>query len=432
MDEGEKEMKILIIGQGGREHTLAWKFTQSPKVSKVYVAPGNGGTSSIAENVPLKETQISELITFALENNISFTFVGPENPLSEGIVDQFQEAGLRIFGPKQNAAIIEGSKSFAKDLMKKYHIPTGSYEVFTSAEAALAYLDRKSAPIVVKADGLAAGKGVVVAETLEQAKQAVHDMMSDSIFGEAGYRVVIEEYLAGEELSLMAFVDGDVVVPMVPAQDHKAVFEGDKGPNTGGMGAYSPVPHMSKDQVEIAIETILKPTAKAMISEGRSFSGILYAGLMMTTEGPKVIEFNARFGDPETEVVLPRLKTDLVDIVEATLDHRLDQLKVEWLEDTAVTVVLASEGYPGTYPKGRTITGADEWVGKDDVLVFHAGTIQENDLVKTSGGRVIAVTGIAKDVKAAQQKAYEAIRSIHFDGMHYRNDIGNKALDNDQ
>ncbi|WP_025028841.1 phosphoribosylamine--glycine ligase [Caldalkalibacillus mannanilyticus] len=423
-------MKILVIGQGGREHTLAWKFKQSPRVDKVYCAPGNGGIGTVAEIVPLQETQIAELIAFALEKQIDFTFVGPENPLLEGIVDQFQEAGLRIFGPKQEAAIIEGSKSFAKDLMKKYNIPTGAYEVFTSAEEALAYLDSQTAPIVIKADGLAAGKGVVVAETMEQARQAVHEMMAEAKFGEAGHRVVIEEFLAGEELSLMAFVDGDTVVPMVPAQDHKPVFDGDKGPNTGGMGAYSPVPQMSAAQVEEAVQTILIPTAKAMIQEGRPFTGILYAGLMMTAKGPQVIEFNARFGDPETEVVLPRLKTDLVDIVEATIDHRLDQLKVEWSEEAAVTVVLASEGYPEAYPKGRAIQGTEQWLNHNDVVVFHAGTKEQAGQLVTSGGRVMAVTAVAKELSAARDKAYEVIDGIHFEGMHYRRDIGAKALKN--
>jgi phosphoribosylamine--glycine ligase len=422
-------LKVLIIGQGGREHTLAWKFKKSPRVEKVYCAPGNGGTATVAENVPLKETQIAELISFAQESGIDITFVGPENPLLDGIVDQFQEAGLRIFGPKQDAALIEGSKSFAKDLMKKYNIPTGDYEVFTSVEKALAYLNTKTAPIVIKADGLAAGKGVVVAETMDQAKQAVHEMLAEARFGEAGHRVVIEEFLAGQELSLMAFVDGEVVIPMIPAQDHKPVFDGDKGPNTGGMGAYSPVPQMSQAQVDEAVQKVLIPTAKAMVKEGRSFTGILYAGLIMTEQGTKVIEFNARFGDPETEVVLPRLKSDLVDIVEATLDHKLDQIKVEWLEDAAVTIVLASEGYPDTYPKGRTITGTDQWLDQEDLIVYHAGTqIQEGEL-KTSGGRVLAVTAIAKDLSVARDKAYGAIQSIHFDGMHYRSDIGAKALD---
>jgi phosphoribosylamine--glycine ligase len=421
-------MKVLVIGQGGREHTLVWKFKQSPRVSKVYCAPGNGGIALIAEIVPFKENQIKELIHFVQEEGIDLTFVGPENPLLDGIVDQFEEAGLRIYGPRKSAAIIEGSKSFAKDLMKKYNIPTGRYEVFTSTEEAIAYLEQQGAPIVIKADGLAAGKGVVVAQTLDEAKQAVQEMMAEAKFGEAGHRVVIEEFLSGQELSLMAFVDGDVVIPMVPAQDHKPVYDGDKGPNTGGMGAYSPVPQMSEEEVEKAVQTVLLPTAKAMIKEGRPFAGILYAGLMMTTEGPKVIEFNARFGDPETEVVLPRLKTDLVEIIEATLDHKLDQLQVEWSDQAAVTVVLASEGYPNSYPKGRTIKGTEQWLEKEDTVIFHAGTKMADGELVTSGGRVLAVTGLDKDIASAKDKAYQAIQSIHFEGMHYRKDIGAKAL----
>lgn len=421
-------MKVLVIGQGGREHTLVWKFKQSPRVSKVYCAPGNGGIASIAEIVPFKEDQIKELIHFAQKEGIDLTFVGPENPLLDGIVDQFEEAGLRIYGPRKNAAIIEGSKSFAKDLMKKYNIPTGHYEVFTSQEDAITYLEQQGAPIVIKADGLAAGKGVVVAGTLDEAKQAVQEMMAEAKFGEAGHRVVIEEFLSGQELSLMAFVDGDVVIPMVPAQDHKPAYDGDKGPNTGGMGAYSPVPQMSEAEVEDAVQTVLLPTAKAMIKEGRPFTGILYAGLMMTTEGAKVIEFNARFGDPETEVVLPRLKTDLIEIIEATLDHKLDQLQVEWSDQAAVTVVLASEGYPNSYPKGKIIKGTEQWLEEEDTVIFHAGTKMEDGELITSGGRVLAVTGLDKDLASAKYKAYQAIQSIHFDGMHYRKDIGAKAL----
>lgn len=421
-------MKVLVVGQGAREHALVWKFKQSPRVTQVYCAPGNGGIATIAEIVPYKESQIEELIHFVQEEGIDLTFVGPENPLSDGIVNQFEEKGLRIYGPRKNAAIIEGSKSFAKDLMKTYNIPTGAYEVFADKDAALRYLDQQQVPIVVKADGLAAGKGVVVAQTIEEAKQAVQEMMAEARFGQAGHRVVIEEFLSGQELSLMAFVDGEVVVPMVPAQDHKPVYEGDQGPNTGGMGAYSPVPQMTKTEIEQAVCDVLIPTAQAMIQEGRPFTGILYAGLMMTTEGPKVIEFNARFGDPETQVVLPRLQTDLVDIIEASLDHKLDQVNVQWSEDAAVTVVLASEGYPDSYPKGRVITGTDEWVNEEDTVVFHAGTTLEDGELKTSGGRVLAVTGIAKDLASAQEKAYQAIRTIHFDGVHYRKDIGAKAL----
>lgn len=421
-------MKVLVIGQGGREHALVWKLKQSPRVDKVYCAPGNGGIAQLAEIVPFQEDDIKPLIHFVKEEGIDLTIVGPENPLLEGIVNQFEREGLPIYGPRKEAALIEGSKAFAKKLMKKYAIPTAAYEVFTTPEAAFEYLEQQTAPVVVKADGLAAGKGVIVAETIAEAKQAVQDMMTGARFGDAGRTIVIEEFLNGEELSLMAFVEGQTVVPMVPAQDHKPVWDGDKGPNTGGMGAYSPVPHMTEKQVQEAVDTILKPTAEALVREGRPFTGILYAGLMMTEEGPKVIEFNARFGDPETQVVLPRLKTDLVDIIEASFTHQLADIRMEWSAEAAVTVVAASEGYPGTYPQGRIITGTEEWSEEKDVLIFHAGTRRVEGELLTSGGRVLAVTGLNTDLASAQEKAYRVLQSIHFEGMHYRQDIGNKAL----
>ncbi len=421
-------MKVLVIGQGGREHALVWKLKQSPRVDKVYCAPGNGGIAQLAEIVPFQEDDIKPLIHFVKEEGIDLTIVGPENPLLEGIVNQFEREGLPIYGPRKEAALIEGSKAFAKKLMKKYAIPTAAYEVFTTPEAAFEYLEQQTAPVVVKADGLAAGKGVIVAETIAEAKQAVQDMMTGARFGDAGRTIVIEEFLNGEELSLMAFVEGQTVVPMVPAQDHKPVWDGDKGPNTGGMGAYSPVPHMTEKQVQEAVDTILKPTAEALVREGRPFTGVLYAGLMMTEEGPKVIEFNARFGDPETQVVLPRLKTDLVDIIEASFTHQLADIRMEWSAEAAVTVVAASEGYPGTYPQGRIITGTEEWSEEKDVLIFHAGTRRVEGELLTSGGRVLAVTGLNTDLASAQEKAYRVLQSIHFEGMHYRQDIGNKAL----
>ncbi|EGL83472.1 Phosphoribosylamine--glycine ligase [Caldalkalibacillus thermarum TA2.A1] len=421
-------MKVLVIGQGGREHALVWKLKQSSRVCEVYCAPGNGGTAQVAENIPYKETDVQELIHFVKEEGIDYTIVGPENPLLDGIVDAFHRQGLRIFGPTRAAALIEGSKSFAKDLMQKYGIPTGAYATFTDMDEALNYLDQQQAPIVVKADGLAAGKGVVVARTIKEAKQAVKEMMAGKRFGEAGTKVVIEEYLEGEELSLMAFVDGEVVVPMVAAQDHKPVFDGDKGPNTGGMGAYSPVPHIPDHQINQAVETILKPVAKALVEEGRPFQGVLYAGLMITAEGPKVIEFNARLGDPETQVVLPRLKTDLMDIIEAIYHHRLDQLELAWDDSAAVTVVAASEGYPGSYLTGRVITGTEEWLDEQDVMIFHAGTREEGEHLVTSGGRVLSVTALGEDIASARDKAYHVLTTISFDGMHYRKDIGQKAL----
>lgn len=425
-------MKVLVIGQGGREHAICWKLSQSPKVDQVYCAPGNGGIAAIAKIVPLKESQVGELIQFVQENQIDLTFVGPEQPLTEGIVDQFEQAGLRIYGPSQAAAIIEGSKTFAKDLMKKYNIPTARYEVFITEKEALDYLDQEQTqiPIVIKADGLAAGKGVVVAQTLAEAKQAVQDMMGGAKFGQAGYQVVIEEFLQGEELSLMAFVDGETVLPMVSAQDHKQVFDGDEGPNTGGMGAYSPVPQFGDDEVQQAVQSILLPTAKAMVAEGRPFRGILYAGLMMTAEGPKVIEFNARFGDPETQVVLPRLQTDLVDVLEASLDGTLGDLRLEWSEDSVVTVVLASQGYPLDYPKGLEITGTERLLDQEQegIFLFHAGTKQEGEKLVTSGGRVINVTAKGSTIQTAREKVYQALENVRFEGRQYRRDIGAKAL----
>lgn len=422
-------MKILVIGQGGREHALAWKLSQSNRVQQVYCAPSNGGINHIAQEVPFKEHERKELIHFVIETGIDLTIVGPENALLEGIVDQFEAEGLRIYGPRKGAALIEGSKSFAKDFMKKYNIPTGSYEVFSSETEAMSYLDQHEGPIVVKADGLAAGKGVYVCATVEEAKQATHDILSENKFGDAGHKVVLEEFLSGEELSLMAFVDGEVVRPMVPAQDHKPVFNGDRGLNTGGMGAYSPVPQMTEAQVQQAVDDILLPAARGLVQEGRSFSGVLYAGLMMTEKGPQVIEFNARFGDPETQVVLPRLQTDLLEIIEASLNHRLDDIDIQWKNDAAVTVVAASEGYPDSYPKGKEIIGSEKWINTDDILVFYAGVKQNDErTLQTAGGRVLAVTGMSADLYSAQRKAYEALKTIQFEGMHYRTDIADKGL----
>lgn len=342
-------MNVLVIGRGGREHALAWKFAQSEKVEKVYVAPGNEGMRDVATPIDIDENDFDALILFAKENHVELTFVGTEIPLMNGIVDRFKEEGLRVFGPNKAAAVIEGSKAFTKELMKKYNIPTAAYETFTDYEEAVQYIEKVGAPIVIKADGLAAGKGVTVAMTLEEALQAAKEMLQDVKFGEASKKVVIEEFLDGQEFSLMAFVNGTTVHPMVIAQDHKRAFDGDKGPNTGGMGAYSPVPQISESAVQEAIETVLHPTAKAMIQENRSFTGILYAGLILTNDGPKVIEFNARFGDPETEVVLPRLENDLVDVCNAVLDE--SELTLQWSEESVIGVVLASKGYPEAYKR---------------------------------------------------------------------------------
>ncbi|HEK9101681.1 TPA: phosphoribosylamine--glycine ligase [Bacillus pseudomycoides] len=416
-------MNVLVIGRGGREHALAWKFAQSEQVEKVYVAPGNEGMRDMAMPVDIDENDFDALVLFAKENNIGLTFVGPEIPLMNGIVDRFEAEGLRVFGPNKAAAVIEGSKAFTKELMKKYDIPTAAYETFTDYEEAVAYIQKVGAPIVIKADGLAAGKGVTVAMTLEEALEAVKEMLQDVKFGEASKKVVIEEFLDGQEFSLMAFVNGTTVYPMVIAQDHKRAFDGDKGPNTGGMGAYSPVPQIPESAVSEAIETILHPTAKAMIQEGRSFTGILYAGLILTNEGPKVIEFNARFGDPETEVVLPRLESDLVDVCNYVLDGK--ELTLKWSEEAVIGVVLASKGYPEAYEKGAVIRGLDML---EDAIVFHAGTAMKHGDFVTNGGRVLFVACKAKDLQEAKDKVYKEIEKIESDGLFYRNDIGYRAI----
>lgn len=438
-------MKILVIGQGGREHAICWKLQQSNKVTALYCAPGNGGIAAIAKCVEIKETDFEALAAFVEQEKIDLTVVGPENPLVEGIVDFFQAKGLKVYGPSKAAAMLEGSKAFAKEIMLKYGVPTAAYARFTEAAEALAYLDKQKAPIVIKADGLAAGKGVVVAQTITEAKAAVQDMLQDGKFGTAGSQVIIEEFLSGEELSLMAFVDGETVIPMVPAQDHKPVYDNDKGPNTGGMGTYSPVPQFDQAQVDRAVQDILLPVAKAMVAEGKPFQGVLYAGLMMTAAGPKVIEFNTRFGDPETQVVLPRLATDLVDIFLATVEHRLDQLEVSWKDQAVVSVILASPGYPESYPKGLAIHGLDPATAQimqqdnqfastlsaeelQQIMIFHAGTkMIENSLV-TSGGRVLAVTGQGDTLEQARERAYAAVNQVNFQDMHYRKDIALKAF----
>lgn len=416
-------MNVLVIGRGGREHALAWKFAQSEKVEKVYVAPGNEGMRDVATPIDIDENDFDALVLFAKENHVELTFVGPEIPLMNGIVDRFKEEGLRVFGPNQAAAVIEGSKAFTKELMKKYNIPTAAYETFTDYEEAVKYIEKVGAPIVIKADGLAAGKGVTVAMTLEEALQATKEMLQDVKFGEASKKVVIEEFLDGQEFSLMAFVNGTTVHPMVIAQDHKRAFDGDKGPNTGGMGAYSPVPQISESAVQEAIETVLHPTAKAMIQENRSFTGILYAGLILTNDGPKVIEFNARFGDPETEVVLPRLENDLVDVCNAVLDE--SELTLQWSEEAVIGVVLASKGYPEAYKKGEIIKGLD---ALQDVIVFHAGTAMKHGDFVTNGGRVLFVACKAKSLQEAKDKVYKEIGKIESDGLFYRSDIGYRAI----
>jgi phosphoribosylamine--glycine ligase len=420
-------MRILVIGGGGREHAILWALKKSDKVKELFCAPGNAGSAKLAECVPIAVSQFDELTAFAKDASIDLVFVGPDDPLADGIVDAFEAAGIPAFGPNKLAAEIEGSKIFMKDLLKKYNIPTAKYETFTDYETALSYLREQEVPIVIKADGLAAGKGVTVAFTREEAETALREAMVDKVFGDAGNQIVIEEFLEGQEMSILAFVDGETVKPMVPAQDHKPIFDGDKGPNTGGMGTYTPLPHIPQSIVDDAIANIIIPTAKAMVSEGRPFRGVLFAGLMITKDGPKTIEFNARMGDPETQVVLPRLKTDLVDIVLAAMNGRLGEMDIEWSDEAAVCVIAASEGYPGSYPKGRAITGI-EAAEAQGALVFHAGTAFKDGELVTSGGRVLGIVGLGRDIAEARKRAYEAVSVIEFEGMQNRSDIAAKAL----
>ncbi|MBO0996082.1 phosphoribosylamine--glycine ligase [Bacillus sp. SD088] len=419
-------MNILVIGSGGREHAICKKIKESKLVSKVYCAPGNGGISEDAILVPIQETDFSSLIQFAQEEKIDLTIVGPEVPLAAGIVDEFEAAGLRIFGPRKNAAILEGSKTFAKNLMKKYSIPTATYETFTSYEAAKAYVHENGTPIVIKADGLAAGKGVVVAMTEEEANQALEEMLINSKFGESSAKVVIEEFLEGEEYSLMAFVNGEAVYPMVIAQDHKRAFDGDQGPNTGGMGAYTPVPHISSLEVEKAVEEILRPTAKAMVQEDRPFTGILYAGLIQTQKGTKVIEFNTRFGDPETQVVLERLETDLVQLLLDLLDEKTPELV--WSDTAVAGVVLAAKGYPAEYKKGVPLPELD--FAGPNISLYHAGTLLpvKEGPYYSNGGRLLLMTAKADSISAAVKQVYSEMANITEDEFFYRKDIAAKAL----
>ncbi|WP_098742019.1 phosphoribosylamine--glycine ligase [Paenibacillus sp. EZ-K15] len=421
-------MDILVIGGGGREHAIVWALAKSPKADKIYCAPGNAGIGQLAECVPIAVSEFDKLAAFAVEKQVGLIVVGPDDPLADGIVDAFDATGIPVFGPRKNAAEIEGSKTFMKDLLHKYGIPTAAYAKFNNYEEALAYLREQGAPIVVKADGLAAGKGVTVARTIEEAEQALSDIMQSKVFGDAGSRVVIEEFLEGQEMSILAFVDGETVKPMSAAQDHKPAYDGDQGPNTGGMGTYSPLPHIQPTIIEEAIETIIKPTAKAMVAEGRPFRGVLFAGLMITPDGkPKTIEFNARFGDPETQVVLPRLKTDLLDVFLAAVNGNLADLELEWSDEAAVCVILASGGYPASYPKGIAINGLDN--EQDGTIVFHAGTSRDADGTwRTSGGRVLGVVGLGTDIASARAKAYERAEAIAFEGKQNRTDIALKAL----
>ena len=418
-------MKVLVVGSGGREHTLVWKLAQSPLVEKVYCAPGNDGMKE-AQLVNIKADDLNALAEFAQKEAIDLTVVGPEVPLTMGIVDLFQEKGLKIFGPSKLAAEIEGSKAFAKDLMAKYNIPTAAYGVFTETDKAIQFAQKIGVPCVVKADGLAAGKGVLICEKMEDAENAIKDILVDNKFGSAGSRVVVEEFLVGQEVSVLAFADGEHIVPMVSAQDHKRIFDNDKGLNTGGMGAYSPAPIYTDDVRAIVEKEVLAKTLEAMKKEGRSFSGVLYAGLMLTADGPKVLEFNARFGDPETQAVLPRLESDLAEIMLAVCEKRLDQMEIKWSDNPCVCVVLASGGYPETSEKGKVITGLEK--AADNAIVFHAATKLVDGNYQTNGGRVLGISAQDETIVRAITKAYKAVSEISFENMQYRTDIGKKAI----
>lgn len=419
-------MKVLLVGGGGREHAIALKLSRSPLVSKIICAPGNGGIAEVAECVNVRADDVASMVALAKSRGVDLVFVAPDNPLMLGMVDAVEREGIRAFGPRRSAALIEGSKAFAKSLMKKYGIPTAHSEVFDRQEDAEQYIRRMGAPIVVKADGLALGKGVTVAETTGEAVEAVRAMMGGRRFGDAGSRVVVEERLTGPEVSVLCFTDGKTVCPMVSAQDHKRAFDGDKGPNTGGMGAFSPSKVYTPDIAERCRREIFEPTVRAMEREGRPFKGVLYFGLMLTADGPKVIEYNARFGDPETQVVLPRLKTDLMAVVLAILDGRLHEINVEWDDNAAACVVLASSGYPGSYPTGFAISGLAEANAVEGVTVYHAGTRMDAGRFVTAGGRVLGVTAVAGDLDTAVGRAYEAARLIRFQGAFMRMDIGKK------
>ena len=422
-------MKILVVGQGGREHALLWKLAQSPRKPLLYAAPGNAGMAQIATCIHIPVTDIASLVEFALEEKIDLTLVGPEAPLVLGIVDEFEARGLRIFGARRDAAIIEGSKSFTKHLMRKYRIPTAAYEVFDDPRPARAYVEKVGAPIVVKADGLAAGKGVMVCATVGAAHEAIGRIMEERLFGDAGAQVVIEECLTGEEASFLAFTDGKTVLPMASSQDHKPIFDNDQGPNTGGMGAYSPAPVVTEEVDRKIMDRIMLPTVRGMAAEGRPYKGVLYAGVIIKDGEPKVLEFNARFGDPEAQPLLVRMTSDLVPILEAVIAERLHEHTIAWRPEPAVCVVMASGGYPSAYEKGKVISGLDEAANVPRVVIFHAGTTLKNGKIVTDGGRVIDVTGIGTDIREAITTAYQGVKKIYWEGVHYRTDIGKKALD---
>lgn len=422
-------MKVLVVGSGGREHAICTSVAKSPRVDKIYCAPGNAGIASLAECVPIGAMEFDKLVAFAKEKEIDFTIVGMDDPLVGGIVDIFEAEGLKVFGPKKNAAILEGSKAFSKDLMKKYNIPTAAYENFTDPKAALAYLETAKMPIVLKADGLALGKGVLICNTLEEAKAGVKEIMEDKKFGTAGNTMVIEEFMTGREVSVLSFVDGKTIKIMSSAQDHKRAKDGDQGLNTGGMGNFSPSPFYTKEVDDFCKKYIYQATVDAMAAEGRPFTGVIFFGLMLTTDGPRVLEYNARFGDPEAQVVLPRMKNDIIDVMEACVDGKLDTIDLQFEDNAAVCVVLASDGYPVAYEKGFEITGLENFEGKDDYFCFHAGAkFNEAGKIVTNGGRVLGITATGKDLKEARKKAYEATEWVNFANKYMRHDIG-KAID---
>jgi len=422
-------MRVLVIGGGGREHTLVWKIAQSPIVEKVYCIPGNPGIAELAECKKMDvESDFGALVRFAKSEKIDFAVIGPEDPLANGIVDYFQNSGLKTFGPLKSATEIESSKVFSKEFMMRHNIPTAEGEIFDDPEEAISYIKRVGVPIVVKADGLAKGKGAFPCRDLQKALDAVKSIMIDRDFGDAGNKVIVEEFMEGEEASFIAFTDGKTVLPMASAQDHKPIFDDDKGPNTGGMGAYSPAPVVTDEIHDLIMKTIMEPVIKGMSDEGRLYKGALYAGLMISDGKPRIVEFNARFGDPETQAVLPRMKSDIVPIILACIDGTLDKMQIEWTYKPAVCVAMASGGYPGSYEKGKVINGLDTVAKMDNVMVFHAGTAKKDDSIVTSGGRVLGVTALGNNIENAIKRAYEAVDKISFDGAYYRRDIGRKAL----
>lgn len=421
-------MKVLIVGSGGREHTIAACVAKSPKVEKIYCAPGNAGIGQIAECLPIGAMEFDKLVAFAREQAIDLTIVGMEDPLVGGLVDEMEAAGLRVFGPRKNAAILEGSKAFSKDLMKKYNIPTAAYENFDDPQAALAYLEHAKMPVVLKADGLALGKGVLICETLEEAKEGVRTIMEDKKFGASGNRMVVEEFMTGREVSVLSFVDGKTIRTLPSAQDHKRAMDGDQGLNTGGMGSFSPTPFYTQEVDEFCKKYIFQATVDAMAAEGRPFTGIIFFGLMLTENGPRVLEYNARFGDPEVQVVLPRMKNDVIEVIEACIDGKLDQVELQFEDNAAVCVILASEGYPVSYEKGFVISGLENFDKKDGYYCFHAGTKKTEEGIVTNGGRVLGITAKGATLKEARANAYEATKWVTFDHKYMRNDIG-KAID---